>query len=261
MLMPFYFLAFLAGLIIGSFLNVCIYRLPLARSVVAPRSHCPFCGRTIKWRDNIPLLSYLLLKGKCRECRRPIPLRYFIVEFLTGLAAAWIYVQDGLTLAGLANFIFACALITVAFIDIEHMEVPDIITLPGLALAMVMRGVIAISTGTALTGALADSVLGILAGGGSMFLLGWLGEMIFKKEALGGGDVKLMAMIGAFLGWQIVLLAFFIAPVFGSVGGLVLKSRRRVEHIAYAPYLCAAAFIGLFWGDVILEYIFWGYGI
>lgn len=260
MMLPFYFIAFLAGLLIGSFLNVCIYRIPLGRSIVTPRSYCPFCGRVIKWSDNIPLISFVFLKGKCRSCKRPIPIRYFMVEILTGILAVMVYRVYYVSPQALVYFVFVSVMVLLAFIDIEHKEVPDIITLPGMAFGLLASAALAFLGDRSPAGALLNSFLGIIAGGASMFALGMVGEIIFRKEALGGGDVKLMAMIGAFLGWQMVLLTFFIAPVFGSVGGLIMKIRYRSEVIAYAPYLCGAAIISLFWGENILEILLSGYG-
>ncbi|MFH1411581.1 MAG: prepilin peptidase [Candidatus Omnitrophota bacterium] len=250
-----YLVVFIFGAIIGSFLNVCIYRMPLQRSVVLPRSFCPFCEKTIRWYDNIPLLSYVVLMGKCRHCRRTITFRYFIVEFLTAVSSAGLFYFFSLSAEFFIYWAFICGLIVVTFIDIEHQEIPDEISIPGIFIGLLAVPLLKYSQTGEFLPAIFDSLLGILAGGGSMFLLGMLGEFIFRKEALGGGDVKLMAMIGAFLGWKAVLLTFFIAPFFGSIVGMFLKIRFKREMIAYGPYLSLAAVISLVYGKEILGYL------
>ena len=251
-----YILTFIFGAIMGSFLNVCIYRLPLGKSIVGPRSFCPFCENTIGWFDNIPLISFVMLRGKCRNCARPIPFRYFIVELITALMSVCLLKYFSLTPAFFVYLVFVYALIVVIFIDIEHQEIPDSIDLPGIILGIICMTVFRLDGSGSYWMSLLNSFLGILAGGGSMFLLGYLGEKIYKKEALGGGDIKLMAMIGAFLGWKLVLLTFFMAPIFGSGIGLVMKLKFKKEEIAYGPYLSIAAIISLLYGNNILEYLY-----
>ncbi|MBD3425757.1 MAG: prepilin peptidase [Candidatus Omnitrophica bacterium] len=253
-----YFLVFVSGTIIGSFLNVCIYRIPLGKSVVWPGSHCTFCRKPIRWYDNIPLISYLILKGKCRNCGTPIPLRYFIVELVTALSGVLLLYYFSLSPAFFVYWFFTCSLIVIMAIDIEHQEIPDSVSIPGIVLGLVLATVFRLTGGGTYPGAFLDSVLGVLAGGGSMFVLGVVGELVFKKEALGGGDVKLMAMIGAFLGWKLVMLTFFMAPVLGAGVGLFMKLRFGKEEIAYGPYLSLGAFISLLYGEKILDYLFLG---
>jgi leader peptidase (prepilin peptidase) / N-methyltransferase len=250
-----YLIAFVFGAIIGSFLNVCIHRIPLGESIVSPPSHGLFCGKPIKWYDNIPIVSYVLLGGKCRDCGRPIPVRYLIVEVLTGVSAAGLlfFFSFGPEFFVYSAFVFA--LITVTFIDIEHQEIPDIITLPGIPIG-ILAVTFAKSGDHAYSGVLLDSVLGVIAGGGAMFIMGFLGEKIFRREALGGGDVKLMAMAGAFLGWKLVLLAFFLAPLFGAAAGIFMKIKFKKDVIAYGPYLAAGSVISLLFGESILRYLF-----
>lgn len=251
-----YFFVFIFGVVIGSFLNVCIYRIPLGRSIIWPRSFCPFCEHTIRWFDNVPLVSFLFLRRKCRYCARPISWRYFIVELLIALSgmALLYYFSPGARF--FVYWFFTCAVITITFIDIEHQEIPDVISIPGIFAGVVLMTAFRLDGSSAYGASFMNSVLGIIAGGGSMFLLGLFGELVFKKEALGGGDVKLMGMIGAFLGWKAVLLTFFLAPVLGVGVGIFMKIRFRREVIAYGPYLSLGALISLLYGNRILEFLF-----
>lgn len=251
-----YLIAFIFGSIIGSFLNVCIYRIPLGKSIVFPNSFCPFCEKSIQWYDNIPLISFLVLKGKCRTCKRPIPFRYFIVELITALSTAGLLYYFSITPAFFIYWLFTCMLIVVIFVDIEHQEIPDVISIPGVFLGIILITAFRIDPSGEYVKAFLNSFLGALVGGGSMFLMGYIGEIIFKKEALGGGDVKLMAMIGAFIGWKLVLLTFFMAPLFGAGAGIFMKIRFRKEVIAYGPYLSLAALVSLIYGNRFLDYLF-----
>ncbi|MEA3490094.1 MAG: prepilin peptidase [Candidatus Omnitrophota bacterium] len=251
-----YFIVFVAGVIIGSFLNVCIYRTPLGKSIVRPRSHCPFCEHTIGWFDNIPLISFFLLRGRCRHCGRRIPLRYFLVEFVTAVSGIALLLYFSLSLEFFVYWFFTCVLIAVVGIDIEHQEIPDIITVPGIFIGVALMTVFRLDGSSVHLGSFMNSVLGVLAGGCSMFLLGVAGELVFRKEALGGGDVKLMGMIGAVLGWKLVLLTFFLAPLLGVGVGLFMKIRFRKEEIAYGPYLALGAMISLMYGNRILDCLF-----
>ena len=250
-------LVFIAGLIIGSFLNVCIHRMPKKESIVRPRSHCVACGKTIPWYDNIPLLSYVLLRGKCRSCKKAISFRYFIVELLTASVFLLLFYHYGIS-AELFVFAALCAaLIVVSFVDLAIQEIPDEISLPGIAIGLIFGFIFPAQLGqdTRLFG-LAYSFLGLFAGGGLIYLMGLLGEAMFKKEAMGGGDVKLMAMLGAFLGWKLIILAFFMAPFFGSIVGIAAKIRKKEETIPYGPHLSIAAIVALLWGEKILKLIF-----
>lgn len=251
-----YILVLILGAAIGSFLNVCIYRIPLSKSIVWPGSFCPFCEHPIKWFHNIPLVSFLLLRGKCAYCSRPIAVRYFIVELFTALIGAGLLAHFGMEPSFFVYWAFTCALIVVVGIDIEYQQIPDVISLPGIVAGAVLVTALRLDGSGTYGLALLNSGLGILAGGGSMFLLGVVGELIYKKEALGGGDVKLMAMIGAFIGWKLVLVTFFLAPVLGSGVGIFMKIRFHKEVIAYGPYLSLAAFISLLYGDNIIGYLF-----
>jgi len=244
---------FIFGAIVGSFLNVCIYRLPKGKSIVTPASHCPKCNKAILWYDNVPVLSYLCLLGRCRSCKTPISPRYIIVEITTALLAVALFAAFGLSPKFAAYSILSAGLIVATFVDLEICEIPDEISLGGLVLGIIFMSAFPGALGETLWyKALIASVLGALAGGGSIYLMGFFGELVFKKEAMGGGDVKLMAMIGAFLGWKLALLTFFIAPLFGSTVGLILKAKDGREIIPYGPYLSLAAITSMFWGERIL---------
>ncbi len=251
-----FIIVFVFGLVIGSFLNVCIYRIPLSKSIVFPSSACTFCGHPIRWFDNIPLVSFLILRGKCRDCSTPISARYFAVELLTALAGVGLLFYFSLCPAFFVYWLFTCALIVIVFIDIEHQEIPDEISLPGICFGMVLFTVFKLGGAGTYAGSLLGSFLGVVAGGGSMFLLGVIGELIFRKQALGGGDVKLMAMLGAFLGWKLVILTFFLAPILGVGVGVFMKIKFRRDVIPYGPYLSLAALVSLLWGSRILDRLF-----
>ena len=248
---------FIMGSIVGSFLNVCIYRLPRGESLVFPDSHCVHCNNRIHWFDNVPFFSYLALRGRCRFCRRPISPRYFLVELLTALLWLTFFVTFGLTPKFFMLGLLGSALIVSTFIDFEFQIIPDVITISGIFAGLI----VAFSFPSALNAAtrqaaLLNSFLGVIAGGGSIYLIWVLGKMAFKKDAMGGGDVKLMAMIGAFLGWKLALLIFFIAPFFGAFVGIMLKMRHKIDVIPYGPYISLATVIVIFWGNKILNCLF-----
>ena len=249
-------IVFIYGAIIGSFLNVCIYRIPINKSIAMPRSFCPVCEKVIPWYDNIPLVSFLALKAKCRKCSAPIPVRYFIVELISALAGVGLLLRYSLTPEFFVYWIFVLSLIVIMFIDIEHHEIPDVISLPGIIIGFIAMSAFRLDGSETYLGSIINSGLGILVGGGSMLLLGIVGEIIFKKEALGGGDVKLMAMFGALLGWKLVVLTFFMAPVFGSGIAIVMKYKYKKDVIPYGPFLSIAAIVSLLYGNKILEYLF-----
>ncbi|HNQ35441.1 MAG TPA: prepilin peptidase [bacterium] len=244
------FLVFLFGAVFGSFLNVCIYRMPLSLSIVKPNSFCPGCKKPIKWFDNIPMLSYLMLSGRCRHCRKPISPRYFLVELLTAALFLFLYWQFGLDVRFFVFAPFVMALILVSFIDWDHYLIPDCIVLPGIPIGLLLNFFFPVLAGlNAWLPALRDAFIGVLVGGGFLLLLGWLGTLAFKKDAMGGGDVKLLAMIGAFLGWKSVLMTLFFGSLFGSVVSLALIAagvKKRDEYIPFGPYLSLGAVLALF---------------
>jgi len=247
-------IVFIFGSIVGSFLNVCIYRLPKGRSVVIPGSHCPNCAAPIRWYDNIPILSYIFLKGKARCCKARISFRYFTVEVLTALAFLVLFMNFSLTAKFFAYAVMVSGLIVATFVDFEIQEIPDEVSVGGLAIGLILAIAFPpILNETTRLGGFLNSFLGALAGGAMIYVMGMLGEFAFKKEAMGGGDVKLLAMIGAFVGWKLVMLTFFLAPVFGSVVGIALKIRYGKDIIPYGPYLSLAAVVAIFFGESIIH--------
>ncbi len=196
-------LIFILGLIVGSFNNVCIYRIPRKESIVYPESHCPQCNARITPVDNIPLLSYFLLKGRCRNCRSKISLQYPIVESLNAIIYLLLYLKYGLSIQTSVYMALSSVLIIIAFIDFREEIIPDGISLPGIIIGFILSFLVNYIS-------VMESVLGILVGGGAILLIALFGSWIFKKEAMGGGDVKLASMIGAFLGWKYILLSLFL---------------------------------------------------
>ncbi len=247
-----YLVGFVVGLVVGSFLNVCIVRLPKRRSIIWPGSHCVACEKAIPWFDNIPLLSFVLLGGQCRQCRARISVRYPIIELLNGLGYVAILVKFGMTPSGIVYAVFLSALLVVIWIDLDHLIIPDVISLPGIILGFVCAA-------TILPVGWVNSVMGILIGGGILWALAALSPHLFGKEGLGGGDIKFLAMIGAFLGWQPVLLTLFLASVSGSIIGillLVLKFLQRGHYIPFGPFLAAGAFVSLFFYQEVVGWYF-----
>lgn len=251
---------FIFGSMIGSFLNVCIVRWPQDKSVVSPGSHCVKCQAPIHWYDNLPLISYFLLGGKCRVCKAPFSIRYFFIELLTAFVFLAFYSYFGLTFLLVPYLVMVSGFIVATFVDLEHRIIPDEVSIGGMILGLVFSLMIPQLHGTDIWWqGLMFSAVGVLVGGGSIYLMGMLGEWLFKKEAMGGGDVKLMAMIGAFLGWKLALLTFFISPFFGAVVGIIEKIRTKDNTIAYGPYLVIGALISLFMGERLILCLLFGY--
>jgi leader peptidase (prepilin peptidase) / N-methyltransferase len=245
-----YGFVFSFGLCVGSFLNVCIYRIPASKSIVHPRSMCPQCGHPIRVYDNIPLLSYLWLKAKCRDCGAPVSLRYPTVEFLGGLFALASFLKFGLSVGALIVYAFVTVLLVITFIDIDHQIIPDVITLPGIPLGFAASFALPNTTWM-------DSLIGILVGGGSLLLVAWGYQLLTRKEGMGGGDIKLLAMIGAVIGWKGVLFTIFVASAVGTLSGLAVMIRRRKTMklaIPFGPFLAIGAIAYLFFGP---ELVFW----
>lgn len=255
-------LIFIFGAIIGSFLNVCIVRMPHEESVITPRSHCVKCKKMIPWYDNIPFVSFIVLRGKCRFCGAKISFRYFLVELITACSFVVFYGYFGLNPILLPYLIMLSGLIVATFVDIEHRIIPDEISIGGSAAGLILSILIPQLHGTDsyLWGGV-SSLIGILVGGGSIYIMGLIGDFIFKKESMGGGDVKLMGMIGAFLGWKAALLAFFIAPFFGAIFGIIVKIRTKESLIPYGPFLALGAIIALFFSEPLITWIMSGYGL
>jgi leader peptidase (prepilin peptidase)/N-methyltransferase len=246
-----YIPAFIFGLMAGSFLNVVIFRLPLGRSVVRPRSSCPHCGRSVLWFENVPVLSYFMLRGRCRGCGASISPRYPTVELLGGLLAvlAVFLYKDWINSA--FAYAFLMALLAVTMIDWDHRIIPDQISLSFIAIGLVWS---LISKDLSL----ASSAAGAIAGGGSLWLVGFIYRKMRRAEGMGGGDVKLMAMIGAFLGVQLVLPVIVIASFFGSVYGIALMRRGGDGRtaVAFGSFLAPAAAFCMVFGSSILAWYF-----
>jgi leader peptidase (prepilin peptidase)/N-methyltransferase len=243
-------LVFVLGAVIGSFLNVCIYRIPAGESIVYPPSRCPACGSAIRWYQNVPILSYLLLRGKCAACGVRISASYPLVEALTGALFVLVFLCFGLHGATLVYWLFAAALVAITFIDLDHQIIPDVISLPGIVVGFLCSFAVPWISWT-------DSLLGILAGGGSLYLVAVGYELLTRKEGMGGGDIKLLAMIGAFLGWKAVLPIVFISSLMGSLVGvpvmLITKADSKLA-IPFGPFLAAAALFYLFWGPALIRW-------
>ncbi len=238
------------GCSIGSFLNVCIYRLPQDRSIVTPRSFCPKCRTPIRAYDNIPILSYLFLRGCCRKCKAKISWRYPLVEALTGAVALALYLKFGLSLHFLINFVLSAALVVVTFIDLDHRIIPDVISLPGILVGIGLALFLPWMN-------LWDSLIGLLVGGGSLFLVAYAYEFLTKREGMGMGDVKLLAMLGAWLGWESVLFIIFFASLTGSIiGGLAILVQKQGRHYAipFGPFLALCAMAYIFIGPDLIHW-------
>jgi leader peptidase (prepilin peptidase)/N-methyltransferase len=264
---------FLFGLIIGSFLNVCIVRLPLEQSIVSPPSKCPRCGARIAWYDNIPVISFLLLQARCRTCGQHISWRYPVVELLNGLLYLWTATVFGISGEALLVMMLCSAFLVITFIDLDHQIIPDVITLPGIVLGLAAAPFFMAPLDVPLPfhlgqylhlsgrypTALVNSVIGLLFGGGPLFLIGWIWEKLRKVEAMGGGDVKLMAMVGAFIGWKGALLSIFFGALAGSVVGvalIALKKHKSDKVMPFGPYLVLGALVALFYGPAIIDWYF-----
>jgi len=242
------------GLMVGSFLNVCIWRLPREESIVRPRSHCPSCHHLIAWYDNIPLVSYVLLRARCRHCHAKISVRYPIIEGVTAVAFVGVVTWFGLTLVSLAYLAFVCALIVASVVDIDHQIIPDEISVGGLAVGLVVSGLIPALHGTSsVWTSLLRSFIGALVGGGLLYGTGVIGDLIFRKESMGGGDIKLLAMAGSILGWKLVVVTFFIAPILALIPGLAVLLFKRSHIIPYGPFLSLGLVVSLFIGDDLLR--------
>jgi len=236
------------GAIMGSFLNVCIFRLPKEESIIWPGSHCPYCKNPIKFYDNIPLVSYLLLGGKCRQCQGLISFQYPLIEGITAFSSLILFMKFGVTLSYLVYFAFMAALIVITVIDLYHQIIPDVISLPGIGAGLLASLIIPQIT-------FLNSLLGILLGGGSLFLVATLYQWLFKREGMGGGDVKLLAMIGAFLGWKAVILTILLSSLIGSITGIIImvsKGKDFKYAIPFGPFLSLGAVIALFYQNEII---------
>ena len=243
-----YIVCFTFGAIVGSFLNVVILRLPdKTQSIVLPGSHCPKCDESLRWYDNIPLLSYMALGGKCRSCKTPISAQYPIIELCMALLSIALFKRFGPSFAFIYYFPFLAALLVITFIDIQHQIIPDVISLPGILVGF---------SGSFFCSQLnwQQSALGILIGGGILYAIALGYYLLTKREGMGGGDIKLLAMIGAFLGWQSLLFVVFTSSLTGSIIGIssiLLQGKDRRTRIPFGPFLALSAMTFLFFQQEI----------
>ena len=266
------------GAFIGSFLNVCIWRMPREESIVFPASRCPACKAPIAWHDNIPVVSFLALGGRCRACRKPISLRYPLVEAFTAAMFGAVVWRFGVSAVSVIYLVFVSGLIVSSVIDLDFQIIPDEISLGGLALGLIISPFVPAlhHTDLALI-AMERSFLGAVVGGGTLYATGALGNVMLyafrrlgvalrrhprwrarfaryrhMRDSMGGGDIKLLAMAGSLLGWKLVLLTFMLAPVLALLPGLVVLITKRSHVIPYGPFLSLGLLVSLFYGDAII---------
>ncbi|MCK5511327.1 MAG: prepilin peptidase [Thermodesulfovibrionia bacterium] len=255
-----YGIVFVFGSVVGSFLNVCIYRIPRGMSIIIPSSRCPSCSTPIEPWNNIPIISYILLRGRCRFCKEKISLQYPIVESLNAFLYMIIVWRFGTSIAWflLVYFVFVSSLIIITFIDIEHQIIPDRITLPGILLALIFGATILPDPFSRFDSlGFNNSFIGALLGGGLFYLIAILGKVVLKKDAMGGGDIKMMAMVGGFLGWKGVILTTFLGSLLGSVIGIsliLIKGQRWGAKVPFGPYLALGALISMLSGQELLRW-------
>ncbi|MDF1579429.1 MAG: prepilin peptidase [Desulfuromonadales bacterium] len=240
----------LLGAVVGSFLNVCIYRLPRGKSIVSPPSSCPECGARIPWYLNVPLVSFLALRGRCRVCKTPISMRYPAIELLNGLLFWVIFDRFGISWLTPVFWLFAAALVVIALIDLDHQIIPDVISLPGIVAGFLCSFLIPWLSWS-------DAALGILLGGGSLFVIATGYQLLTGREGMGGGDIKLLAMVGAFMGWKAVLPIIFLASLLGTLVGvpLMLVQRKNARlALPFGPFIVCATLVFLLWGGLLFNY-------
>ncbi|MCX8043934.1 MAG: A24 family peptidase [Desulfobacterota bacterium] len=257
---------FLFGAVIGSFLNVCIARIPEGDSIVFPGSRCLSCKTGIRWYDNIPLLSYILLGAKCRYCRAPIAFRYFLVELLTPMLLLGLHARFGMSPVLPIAFAFTAALVVITFIDLRHQIIPDVISIPGALLCIALSPLLPwLEPVTSITGIpvpaavgrVVQALLGAAIGGGVLYLFAQAYFLLTKREGMGFGDVKLLAMIGAFLGWKGALMSLMIGAIAGSVVGalaMALKGKTLKYAIPFGPFLSLGALCTLLYGEQLIAW-------
>ena len=266
---------FILGLCLGSFINVVIYRLPREDVTISEprRSACPQCGEGIAWYDNLPIVSYIILGGKCRHCRVGISVRYPLIELMCGLLCLAVFLKYGFSIRALAGTYFVLALVSITYIDLDHWIIPDVITFPGMVIGLAAAFVapdptlIGLFAGSRLVEmgignlrylSLIGSAMGLVLGGLLPFIIMKLYILIRKQEGMGGGDLTLLAMIGAFLGWRAVLMTIFFGSAAALVGA-VFVAKRDGEFgmqmpVPFGPFLSLAALINMFFGERILSW-------
>ena len=251
--MPPLFVCLVAGVCgacVGSFLNVCIYRLPLDESVISPGSYCRSCSTPLVWYDNIPLFAYLMRRGRCRMCGAQFSVRYICVELLTACIAVLLLVHFGVTLVALGYFVFAAALVVITFIDVDYQIIPDVISLPGIILGLLFSAISPHLT-------FWESLIGAGLGAGILLIVAFGYWAVTRREGMGGGDIKLLAMIGAFLGWRAIPFTLLIASFTGSVIGVATMLRRRADSkliLPFGPFLAFGAGCYLFIGESLIAW-------
>jgi leader peptidase (prepilin peptidase) / N-methyltransferase len=249
----FSFVVFVFGACIGSFLNVCIHRIPRGESVVTPRSHCPHCNQLIAWYDNIPLASYLVLRARCRHCGEKISARYFLVEALVAVLFLLVWLRYGADVRTPVYWLIVFGLVLGTFVDLAEMWIPDRVTLGGVVAGLILSPLIpSLHNAAGPLASFLEALKGLVAGAGILWLVGVLGKWVFKRDAMGMGDVKLMGGLGALLGWQSVVFTIMVSSVLGSIVGIGLIVGRGKEwqsRVPYGPYLALAALIWILWGS------------
>ena len=249
------YFAFIFGAVVGSFLNVCIFRMPAKISIIKPLSQCPHCHHPIRLYDNIPLISYIVLRGKCRDCGGKISWQYPLVELITALLSLFLSLKFGLTLIFLTFFIFTAVLIVIAFIDLDHQIIPDVLTIPGIPVFFLLA-VFVVKVPWL------EALIGLLIGGGVLFAIAFVYELLTKREGMGGGDIKLLAMIGGFLGWKSLIFILLFSSFSGVIVGItamIIKKQDTKYAVPFGPFLSAAAVAYLFWGDAFMRLLFMRY--
>ena len=247
--------AFVFGAAIGSFLNVCIFRIPAKGSIIKPLSQCPHCKHPIRFYDNIPIISFMLLRAKCRDCGVKISWRYPLVELITAVLALLLFIKFGLTLNYLVFFVFTAVLIVITFIDLDHQIIPDVLSLPGIPVFF-LAAIFVVKVPWH------EALIGLLIGGGVLFLIAFVYEFITKREGMGGGDIKLLAMIGGFLGWKSLIFVLLFSSFAGAlVGGtaMIISKKDMKYALPFGPFLSAAAVAFIFWGDAFMRFLMLGY--
>lgn len=240
-----FLVVFAFGAVIGSFLNVCIYRIPAGQSVVRPRSCCPLCGTAIRWYHNLPILSWLLLQGKCAYCGASFSIRYPLVEALNGLLFVIFFYRFAFHPVTPVIWLLSATLVVISFIDLDHQIIPDVISLPGIVVGFACSFLVPWVTWQ-------ESLAGILLGGGSLMLIALGYECVTKKEGMGFGDVKLLAMLGAFLGWPAIFPIIFIGSVLGTCVGIPLMLLKQADSrlaLPFGPFLAVGALCHVFFVD------------
>ena len=244
-------IVFIIGLCIGSFLNVVIVRLPKKESIISPGSKCPKCGHRLRWWENIPLISFIILKGRCSKCSEPISIQYPIVELITAILSVCLWLKYHFNIYMFLGYLyFVCSLIAIFFIDLKHHIIPDVISLPGIVIGILMFVVVQGLSPK-------ESLIGAVVGAGIFELIRLGYFFVTKREGMGFGDVKLMGMIGAFLGWLYIPIVIFFSALIGTIYAFLLmflNKAKRDTRIPYGPFLAIAALIALFFGPQILAF-------